>query len=137
MSDEAQNFMDQIKAGKPDLAAIEKMSTEPNQRVSISDWKLCYSGFMENKLTGYCTLTAKDPADKITSVGIIISETNTSPMLCYQLTGGFNEPVINASVGTNFYTPGVANLLCFVYGWTQSGGSGFSFYQTLPVESCQ
>jgi hypothetical protein len=134
MSNDAQDFMKQIKAGNLDLAALQKASAETVQPVTVSG-EVCYSS-TTGQLSGYCTVTADNSGDTITGIGLVVYKSDGTVMFCLQYSNGFSDVEINTSVGTNLYTTAMgSSVLSIVYGQTQNSGFYF-FNQTLSVGSC-
>ncbi|HEV7643420.1 MAG TPA: hypothetical protein VGO50_05690 [Pyrinomonadaceae bacterium] len=134
-NDDAQKFLDQIKAGNFNLSELEKMSVETVQPVTVSGWEACYSS-TTGQLSGYCTVTADNSGDTVTGCGLVIYKSDGTVMFCLQYSNGFNDVEINTSVGTNLYTTSMgSSVLSIVYGYTQNSGMYF-FNQTLSVGSC-
>ncbi|HVE58770.1 MAG TPA: hypothetical protein VNB22_18190, partial [Pyrinomonadaceae bacterium] len=137
MSKNDQNIIEQIKAGSLNQSELQAMfsdSLAAANAVNVTDWGVCYNS-ATGQLSEYATVTAINPGNPITGIGMIAYTNDGSSMLCVQYTNDFNSPSIATSIGTTLYTPSMGNqVLCIIYGWTQQ--SSYYFSQTLTVGSC-
>jgi hypothetical protein len=136
MSSEDQKIVDLIKSGNVSLEDLKEMfPASLAGNVSVSDWGACYSS-ATGQLSQYGTVTTNGGTDAVTGIGMITYTGNGATMLCLQYTNGISSQTVNTSVGTNLYSPSMGSqVLCIIYGWTQSSGS-FYVTKTLPVEAC-
>jgi hypothetical protein len=122
-----------VKSGNVSESELKEMlsSDASASSVSVQDWGVIYSS-ATGQLSEYATVTATNPGNPITGVGMLAYTSNGTKLLCLQYTNGLSSPDISTSIGTTLYTPSMGNqILCIVYGWTQQ--SSYYLSQTITV----
>ncbi len=123
------------RAGQMSLEALQQTeSSASNADVTIEDWGVCYSSNTD-QLSEYCSVIANDSGNPITGVGMLAYDANGTTLYAAQYTNGFSSENVAVSVATNQYNPQSGNqILCIVYGWTET--AYFFFSQTITVVAC-
>ncbi len=123
------------RAGQMNLAELQQTEGNANNAdVTIQDWGACYSSDT-NQLSQYCTVAANSPTNPITGAGMLAYSPDGTTLYAAQYSSGFSGDSVAISVGTNQYSePSGSQLLCIVYGWTET--SYFFFSQRLTVVAC-
>jgi hypothetical protein len=135
MATGGQNITNLIKAGKLSLPELRQtFASASSSTVSVQDWGVCYNSGT-GQLSEYCAVTANDPNNPITGIGMLAYSSDGSSLYCLQYTNDFSSPSIATSVGTTQFNPQSGNqILCIVYGWTNTS---FYFTQTITIVPCQ
>lgn len=136
MAKDGQSAINLTKAGKVDLSELRQtFAATAASNVSVTDWGVCYNSGT-GQLSEYCTVTASNPNDPITGIGMLAYSSNGSSLYCLQYTNDISSTSVATSVGTTLYNPQDGNeVLCVVYGWTQS--APFHFTDTITIVPCQ
>ena len=132
-----QDVLDLIKSGNVDPSELEKMFSSDSEAslvdlVSISGWEIVYSS-STGQLSEYATISANS-GNVITGLGMLAYKSGSSTMFCLQYNNGYNDTVLNVSIGTNLYTTSMGNqAYCVIYGWTNNGS--FYYPTTMTIQS--
>jgi len=131
MSEDGANLASLMKAGKMNLDELKATLGESaaSSLVNIQDWGVCYSSGT-GQLSEYATVNSNQGNNPITGLGMIAYTSDGSSMLAVQYSNNFSSTSIATSIGTTLYNPQQGNqILCIVYGWTETG----NFYQSQVI----
>ena len=133
-----QDVINLIKSGNVDPSELEKMFSSDSESaslvdlVSISGWEVVYSS-STGQLSEYATVSATS-GNTITGLGMLCYKSGSSTMYCLQYNNGYNDTVLNISIGTGLYTTSMGNqAYCVIYGWTNNGS--FYYPTTMTIQS--
>ena len=136
MSASGNDITNLLKSGKMDLKELQQnFAGASASLVTIQDWGVCYSS-ATGQLSEYATIISNQANNPIIGVGMIAYTSNGSSMLCVQYTNDISSQSVATSIGTTLYNPNQGNqILCIIYGWTQSG----NYYQSqvITIVPCQ
>jgi hypothetical protein len=134
MAANEQEIAQSVRAGTLSLDELRtSLSASATSTVDVQDWEATYSS-VTGQLSVYCTVTATDPRNPITGLGLLAYSADGSKMYALQYSNGFNDTMIMTSIGTTLFTPSMGSqLLSVVYGWNESG----SFYSSHVLNITQ